>query len=101
MAYGFDDIPIMPEYYDYYTGERYIMPDLKPPRSSRPAVITRTRSDRVQMTDQEIQDSVKLRTTEELIAFREKAKAYNTPEALAARFFAMKELVFRMALMAE
>ena len=48
------------------------------------------------MNDREIIASLDKRTTDELLAFQKKARRYNTPHALAVRFFTIKILADRV-----
>ena len=47
------------------------------------------------MSDQEIRAKLKPRTTTELLAFREKLRKMDTPQAWGIRFHIMQELLFR------
>jgi hypothetical protein len=50
---------------------------------------------RCPLSDNEIQERIKVRSSTELRSFREKLRKINTPEALAVRFFIVKEMLAR------
>ena len=50
---------------------------------------------RTPLSDEEVQKELKSKTTGELLAFREKLRQMDVPQAWALRFFIIKELAYR------